>query len=314
MLSYSLVFDTGFYFLLSSFVWFVGVGMHAVLGASFLLLYSGVGCLLKCAAWFMLESSLISYCGLLLDFFMVFSHFYSFSSLVFFNFLFIFSNLSDLYAGALSFDPGAITIYYYVFAFLVVVIISGMGKLLTLAIFRGISGLGAPADDDDGLRCRPGLEVSLHDLENRLFGGVYSKWAVSRYRLCVKRRSFVSRSSVFVKQLVYLVFYCALGGFYYKRVCLVHRFAAKVLHVQNLSSFYTVARGFLSSCVNLLVVKTIRLVDTLGQLGTYIRLALFLDRKSSDTGFMTNRAIFVRINLVSSLPFFLLTCFSDNFL
>lgn len=75
-----------------------------------------------------------------------------------------------------------------------------------------------------------------------------------------------------------------------------------------------VMRGCLSSCVNLLAVKTIWLVDTLGQLGTYIRLSLFLDRKSSDTGFMTNRASFVRINLVSSLPFFLLTCFSDNFL
>lgn len=314
MFSYSLVFDAWFYFFLSSFVWFVGVGMHAILGASFSLFYSGVDCLLKLAAWFMLESLFISYFGLMLDFFMVFSHFYTFSSLAFFNFLFIASNLSDFYAGALSFDPGAIIIYYYAFTFLVVVIISGVGKLLVLSVFRGISWLGAPADGRGVLGRRSCLEVPLYDLENRLFGGVDSERAVSRYRLCIKRRSFVSRSLALVEQLVYAVFYWALGGFYYKRVCLVHRFAAKVLHVQNLSSFYTVARGFLSSCVNLLVVKTIRLVDTLGQLGTYIRLALFLDRKSSDTGFMTNRAIFVRINLVSSLPFFLLTCFSDNFL
>lgn len=139
MFSYSLVFDAGFYFFLSSFVWFVGVGMHAILGASFSLFYSGVDCLLKLAAWFMLESLFISYFGLMLDFFMVFSHFYTFSSLVFFNFLFIASNLSDFYAGALSFDPGAIIIYYYAFTFLVVVIISGVGKLLVLSVFRGIS-------------------------------------------------------------------------------------------------------------------------------------------------------------------------------
>lgn len=139
MFSYSLVFDAEFYFFLSSFVWFVGVGMHAILGASFSLFYSGVDCLLKLAAWFMLESLFISYFGLMLDFFMVFSHFYTFSSLVFFNFLFIASNLSDFYAGALSFDPGAIIIYYYAFTFLVVVIISGVGKLLVLSVFRGIS-------------------------------------------------------------------------------------------------------------------------------------------------------------------------------